>query len=365
MSAAAPLEVEYRVATRDDEPRLHALLAQISTEGHIRLSFRREPDAFAHPGSWSQGWIVARDLETGADVGLCERVVRRAFVNGVAQDLPYLAGLRVVPEYRHRLRVLRGGFEAVRDRLVQPGEPAFALTSIMSDNAPARRLLGANLRGMPRYEPVGEFSTFALFSRSRTTAAATATAADLPALSGLLLRSQARWQFAHAWDLPALEYCIATGSLKPQDFRVIRRDGGIAACAALWDLSRQRQLVIAGYSRALTLARPAVNLVARLTGSPVLPPPGAPLRAAYLSHVAAGDPRDLAELVRGIRDDAHRRGIGIVLAGSGSYSPHAAVLRALAPRREYRSTLYLVRWPAEAAPPLDPAAPLGPELALL
>ncbi len=365
MSAPPHSDVEYRVATRADEPRIHALLAKISTEGHVRLSFRREPDAFAHPGSSAQGWIVARDTRTGSDVGLCERVMRRAFVNGVAQDLPYLGGLRVAPEYRHRLRVLRGGFAAVRDRLVRPGEPPIALTSIMSDNAVAQRLLGANLRGMPRYEPLGEFSTFALFARPGETAAEAATAADLPAIAALLLRSQARQQFASVWDLAAIESCIAAGTLRAEDIRVIRRAAGIVACAALWDLSPQRQIVIAGYSRSLGMARPVVNAVARLAGRPALPAPGTPLRAAFVSHVAADDWRDFGELVNAVRAAAHARGIGVVLAGCGSNAPHAALLRASAPRREYRSKLYFVRWPEDAAPRLDPALPLGPELALL
>ena len=42
----------------------------------------------------------------------------------------------------------------------------------MSDNAIARRVLGANLKGMPRYEPVGEFSTFALLPRGQGRAGA-------------------------------------------------------------------------------------------------------------------------------------------------------------------------------------------------
>jgi len=358
-------DIEYRVATREDEPRIRSLLARIETGGHVRLSFRREPDAFASLGALAHGWILARETASGADVGLCERVVRRAFVDGARQDLPYLAGLRVVPDFRNRLHVLRGGFEAVRRLLAKPDEPAFAFTSIMSDNAIARRVLGANLRGMPRYEPIGDYSTFAMSSRRGEVAAETATAADLPGIAELLLRAHAHLQFASAWDPPAIQACISGGTLRANDFLVIRREGRISACAALWDPSSQRQIVVAGYSRVVGLARPLLNVIARLGRRPLLPAPGAPWRAAYFSHVAVDSERDLRDLLSTARTEARRRGIDTVLAGFGSLTPNATTLRMLAPQREFRSRLYLVRWPQDPSPTLDTALPASPELAHL
>ncbi len=243
---------------------------------------------------------MARNRRSGEYVGVCERVVREVFVNGEARALPYLAGLRVVPGFRHRRLVLRGGFEAVRQLLTEPGDLPWSLTSIMSDNANARRLLGANLKGMPRYEPVGEFSTFALLPSGKTELER-ATEADLPAIAELLLRHGARSQFAAC--LAHRRHCSSSrssGWLKPSDYFVVRDGGAIRACAALWDQSAQRQLVVAGYAPWLRRTRPVINLASRLTGSPRLPAPGEPLRAAYLSLVAVDDDAsgDLATAAR-------------------------------------------------------------------
>ena len=83
----------------------------------------------------------------------------------------------VAAVHRYRLAVLRGGFAAVRRLLGNSRDLPFALTSIMNDNAIAQRVLGANLRGMPCYQPIGEYYTFALSARGRARRA-TSPAAD-------------------------------------------------------------------------------------------------------------------------------------------------------------------------------------------
>ena len=104
-------DLSYRLATREDESVVRSVLARVATGGDIQLSFRREPDAFgADFGALSQDFVVAHQHVAGSAprvVGVCERVVREAFVNGERRRLPYLAALRVLPEFRNQLRALR------------------------------------------------------------------------------------------------------------------------------------------------------------------------------------------------------------------------------------------------------------------
>ena len=360
-------DYDYWVATRADEPMVRELLSRFATSGKVQLSLRRDPDALsADFGSRAHNYILARNRRSGEYVGLCERVVRDCYMNGELCALPYLAGLRVVPGFRHRLLVLRGGFEAVR-RLLGVNSPAkFALTSIMSDNLNAQRLLGANLRGMPRYEPAGEFATFAL-PPGGVARAERATAADLPAIAALLLADAARTQFASAWSLDTLQAYAAAGWLRPEDYFVVRREGHVRACAAVWDQSAHRQIVVAGYSPWLGRTRHLINASAKVLGIPRLPAPGAPLRCAYLSHVALADDNadDFGALLDTARHEVGRRGLDTLLAGWAATDPLCEVLRTGASRREYRSQLYLVRWPETPPPPMEPARRVAPELALL
>lgn len=358
-------DYDYWVASQGDEPTVRDILTRIATNGRMQLSFRREPDAFVSFGSLAHGYILARNRRNGEFVGICERVVRESFVNGEVCALPYLAGLRVLPGSRHRLLVLRGGFEAVRKLLVKPGDLSWSLTSIMSDNATAQRLLAAKLVGMPPYEQVGELSTFALLPTGRAELER-ATEADFPAIADLLMRHGARAQFATCWRAATLAEFARHGWLKASDYLLIRDGGRIRACAALWDQSAQRQLVVAGYSRWLRRARPIINLTARLAGMPPLPAPGQPLRAAYLSHVAIDDDasEDLVRLVAGARAEAGRRGLHVLFTAWASTHVHAAYLRTLARRRVYGSQLYAVHWPEDPAPHFD-GRPVAPEAALL
>lgn len=360
-------DYEYRVATRADDALVRDILARVAMDGRIRVSFQREPDAFATSfGALSHDYLLARHRNRDEYIGVCERVVREAFVNGERCRLPYLAALRVLPEFRHRLAALRGGYQAVRELLGSERDPRWSLTSILSDNAPARRLLGANLRGMPRYEPLGELSTFVLTAR-RGTEPERAADADLPRIAELLLQRGRETQFASVWSLERLRGAVAEGWLRAEDFIVLRREGAIRACAAVWDLSRFRQLVIAGYAPWLARMRWLVNAGATLLGMPRLPPPGERLRAAYLSFVVVDDaaPGDLLELVGAARAEAARRGLALLFLGWQSEDPLAAALRQLRRRREHRAQLYIVRWPEDSAPALDPRLRLAPELALM
>ncbi len=108
-----------RLAGRGDDADIRRLLRENATDGWIRLALAREPDAFAAAAVMGRAhaYVIARSRQSGEAVGVCEWSVRDAFVDGVPRPLAYLGALRVAPAHRHRIRVLRGGFEVVRQLL--------------------------------------------------------------------------------------------------------------------------------------------------------------------------------------------------------------------------------------------------------
>ena len=72
----------------------------------------------------------------------------------------------------------------------------------------------------------------------------------------------------------------------------------------------------------------------------------------------------LLALLAAARARARERGLDVVLTGLASAGAPAALVRGLRRAREYRSMLYVVRWPEDPAPALD-GRPVAPELALL
>src|SRR5215471_18259270 len=88
---------EFSVAGRDDDADIRRLLRENPTPGSFSLSFEREPSAFDDDGprALRQCFIVARDRRTSEAIGVCNRVVREAYVDGKVHKLPYLGALRI------------------------------------------------------------------------------------------------------------------------------------------------------------------------------------------------------------------------------------------------------------------------------
>jgi hypothetical protein len=343
-------DLVFAIAQRENDADIRRLLRENTLDGWVKLSLQREPDAFATDFglSRSHAFIFARDRANSHAVGICERSVRDAYVDGQIRRLPYLGALRVAPAYRHRIRVLKGGFEAVRSLLDDASDLPFALTSITAGNETARRVLCAGLPGMPKYRAVRELSTFALRTaiRPMPPGIEPANADDIPAIAVLLQRAYRRFQFAPVWRAADLERLIATGRLRIDDILVVRRGPGVRACLAVWDQSSVKQTVVRGYAPWLGRLRPLLNVAAPWISIPRLPPAGSPLRSAYLSHVAVDD--DDSEIFRSLLTaglaHACRRGFPIALTGFARGHPFGAVLAERRSAAKYRSLLYLVHW---------------------
>lgn len=342
--------IAFAIARREDDADLRRLLRDNATDGWIRLALAREPDAFAIAPVMGRhhGYIIARDQQTQEPVGMCEWSARESFIDGEPRLLAYLGALRVAPRYRHRLGVLRGGFEAVHALLHREQATPYALTAIAADNTSALRLLGANLAGMPTYRPLEAFSTFALRPRPGASSdhVERAAAHDLPAIAVCLARSYRQYQFAPVWHARDLADPARNPGLKPEDFLVVRRGPGIAACVALWDQSAFKQTIVFGYAGRMGWLRPLANLAAPLAKTPRLPAAGEPLRQVYLSHLAVdnNDEQLFRALVGTALAEAHVRRFELALLGLATRHSLARVVNRTYRPREYRALLHLVQW---------------------
>jgi hypothetical protein len=338
--------ITFRLATPADDPAIRRLLRETPMDGAMRLTFEREPNAFladAVEGDFHQT-IVATDA-AGVLVGIGGRSVRDAYVNGHRTRLGYLGQLRVAPGHRGRDMIL-GGYDFLRD-LHADGRAPFYLTSILTDNRPARRLLEAGLPGMPVYHPVAEFTTFVLPTSSRRVqrpAARRAAGDEVAELTACLARNHARFQFAPAWRIEDVAGSARTPNLAPTDFLRVGSKGG-AGCVAVWDQTPFKQTVVRDYTGNVRRWRWLANALSPLTGWPRLPGPGRPLRQTFLSHLAVdGDDPDLFHaLLNGALTLAAARGADYLVAGLAARHPlHSSLARW--PHRAIRSTLYAVHW---------------------
>jgi hypothetical protein len=343
---------EFSVAERHDDADIRRLLRENPTPGSFSLSFEREPSAFDDDGprALRQCFVVARDRRTGEAIGVCNRAVREAYVDGKVRRLPYLSALRIAQTHRNRIGVLRGGFEALRQFAERPDEMPFALTSIAAENETALRLLSRGIPGLPVYSPVGAYSTFVLGARSVKLSAGirAATPEDFPAIASFLQSALVSKQFAPHWREEDL-VILAEHGLPAFQILLATRNGRIHGCMGVWNQISFKQTVARQYPAVVSALRPLINFVAPFTGIPRLPAIGQPLRLAVLSLVAVENDNQsvLHELLRSALGIAARLGLsGAIFGAAHGTQGRETVRRHFRSAIEYETRLFLAHWPA-------------------
>lgn len=360
-----------RHATAVDDAALQLLLRNNPMQGWLRLALERSPSYFAGEGLFSSTRVVICEdsAASGAIVGMYHTAFLPLYVNGAKLQAAYLGELRVNPDYRNRPRILKHGFASIRP-LNQPeaDKTAIWFTSIASDNLPARRLLEARHRQLPRYTPVGEMHTLALSVRHgrQPELLQQATPADIPALCDFYNLQAARHHFAPCIEPTWLEQLSPTKGLGIGDFWLWKDQQRLRACIAVWDQRGFKQAVVQGYRFPLNLLRPAYNLFAYARGIPSLPASGRRLESVILAFFVI-DPAVQSHalpILREALEIAARKHARIALLGLAETNPLLPAAVASLHPTIYRTCIETVRWPEQPALSLDHWI-VQPEIALL
>lgn len=361
--------LDFRLATADDDPELRRLLRTNPMPGQIRVSFEREPDALAAGAVAGDRHhtIVAADPAHGRLIGMGSRTVYSGFVNGRRCRIGYLSQLRLERAYRGRIRLLARGYQLLHSLRARDELP-FDITTIVADNCTARRVLGAGLPHLPAYRELEAFTTsiVPLWRRVRAPACPDVriergSPERLDGIAACLERNRSRLQFAPCWTPDELRSADRSRDLAPGDFLVALASGRIVGCAAVWNQSRFKQIVVHDYGPWMRRWQPWTDLLSRVAGTPRLPAPGQPLPHVFLSHVAVdGDRLDVfGALTAGACNQARRAGHACLIAGFAARHPFARALTGLSRAWTYSSLLYAVSWGADRAdgPALDGRVP--------
>lgn len=370
------------LATNGDDEGMRRLLRDNPMAGEIEVSFEREPSALlaARVEGEPHHTVVARDPDSGAVVGMGSRAVWNAFVDGAPCRLGYLAHLRLDRRIRARGRgrLVAAGYRLL-DEQRRPDETPFDLTSIVADNRGARRLLEADVPGLPRYRELARFCTLVLPARRRLRRPSgggrieivRATTERMGEVAACLERNRRRYQVAPYFTEDELRSPDRARGLPPEHFQLAVESDRVVGCAAVWDQSSFKQIVVRGYAPRLALWRPWLNAAGSLLGMPRLPAAGEALPHAYLSHLAVDgdDPRVFRALLEAAHADACDRRLTTLLLGLAAGHPWIPWVQRRFRPREYSTILYTVHWErgegASFGPPLDATRLPHLEVALL
>jgi len=363
MMSSPPIQPNFSLATEHHREGLARLLSNNAMEGKIRIILAQDPLRFSGVGTVPGVLRQTVAAHLGDDLvcaGFGE--VRNCFVNGHSHPLGYLGGLRLDPKHAGRYDMLRRGYRYFRD-LKWPENPVAFITSIAADNCRAIRFLERGLPGMPHYRFLGDWWTFVVplprregararalrlpekFVRATGLTRTTVGRDQWDGLADFLNRTGARRQFAPAWGPEALQDLEQEG-LAAGDYVVLRSDGGIRGCAALWDQRKFKQIGVAGYAPPWSWTRPLVNLCAKVAGYPGLPVAGDNLSCGFVTHLRTlVEDVDLSEaLLRAVYELAFAKGIDFLFFG---FDPRDEAMKACASRfvaKRYGTKIYSVEW---------------------
>ncbi len=349
---------EFRVATAADDELLRGLLRDNSMPGWVEMCLEREPSYFAGQNRFGSDWaVLARD--SGELVGMYAAAVLPLWVNGAAQSVGYLGGLRVQAPHRQRIRHLREGYASIpRLAPTPPGLPWW-FTVVAADNLVARRLLESGVRGLPRYRPIGSYTTLAMAAeRGRTHALwRQMRPGELAPLLAWRASLAAQQQLAPVLDAQRLE-CIGT------DCVWVCSDGdAFLGMAVFWNQGAFKQVVARRYRSALRWLRPAYNAYARATQRVMLPAPGAALGQSFIAFLTLA-PKVLEHRKTArefLADLLTKCPTPVAALGLHDEHPLLAAMPSFAPMR-YAAQVYAVEFDEPAW--LD-GRPVQPEAALL
>jgi hypothetical protein len=319
------------LATPADGPDLAPIYASDDGfEGDIAVRFLRGSDPYASLLAEGDAVVVplVRDAETGRAVGMGACVVRTAWVNGEPARVGYLTGLKLVPELRGTIPLIPQvyAFLAEHTRDVD-----LFVTTILTSNTKARRLLERRHAGMPEYRTVGAYTTHSFRIATPPGPGPRVTGGTLAELRGLA-------ETAPSWP-PNLAPVAAPTAVTDGDVRILRdRRGTPLAGCVVWDQTAHKQYVIARYGgRYERMSRLPVHWI----GYPRLPKVGVAADDAANTMLTArdDDPDLVLRLLRGVGWQERRR--DFLLAGLRDGHPYGAAFARLR-TVPYDSILYTV-----------------------
>ena len=346
----------FELATSEDNKELLEMLENGAFQGNIALLYTRRPDPYISLQKEGEqvDIVVCRDTVKEKIVGFGVCALRKLFVNGKAEQVGYLFGLRIRQEYRRKFPLLHQGFEYLH-ALHHEHNISFYLTTILADNLYAKKLLEKRRPFMPICVPYGTYDVYAL-KVPRVSARARdrrkqgllpyvlrpAQKIDTPALMRFLTEHGNKAQFFPVITAKDLQEGRISG-ITATDFSLLCDEyNEILAAGVLWDQTAYKQYLVQGYAGSLKCLYPFSRLFPSF-GFPALPAPGKMLNFFTLSFWAVKDNNP----------DLFNRFLDAIPAGASTYPffligvhethPLKTVLQQR-PHIKYTSTLYLVSW---------------------
>ena len=361
----------YRLASKDDDAMLRRMLRENTMPSWVTITTEREPSYFDGAALMDQSYtFIAEDTNNNKkNIGMYACSMLPVHIDKKATRIGYFGGMRLNHEYRHKIRYIKQGFQAIEELLPESTVLPYYFTSLASENTKARRLLEANVTGMPSYKPQGEMSTlvFSVKHGMERRILHQAQVRDIPEIAAFYNKYASQYQLAPYLSEEWLRDLDGHMGLKISDFWLVRgKNHSIEGCLAIWDQRTFKQSVVKAYRSPLTYLRGFYNLVARLTKRVELPVVSEALEHVFIAFFAFHDRK---KAIRALKEAAklsqEKKASSCVLGLSSQHPLFADIKRVFKPSI-YRTEIETVMLQgAGADAPNFSGDIVQPEIALL
>lgn len=347
--------VVYRIANQGDNEILKSILRQTPMISWVTLSTQHEPCYFASANMFGhrETILAYKDDTSVKTVGMGSYVKTQVHINGNMVTAGYLGDFRVLPAFRNKPEIIRNAFKSLERLAGTLAEDAHWFTSIATQNSVAKRLLEANLKGMPVYRPQGELVTMALSARAGRylNTMQRAQSVDIPALAEFYNRQARRFQYSPVLSEQWLRNLDGGSGLRLQDFWLLKDGESIRACFAIWDQRKFKQTVVRGYRFPLNILCRLHSLLPYPSRRVRLPRVGEQINYVFIAFLAID--KTVQMHCRTIIESALARiksaNVDIAMLGLSNRTPIFKQLD-IYPKRTYQSCIESVTWPEQPGP---------------
>lgn len=340
------------LANKNDNADLQKILYDNSVDGQIKIAFQRNPSYYyglGIEGKFNQV-IVVREKASNNIAGCGTRSIKPVYINGQIMPIGYLNHLRIYKQYRGGM-LLAKGYQFLKE-LHQDKKACAYLTTLIEDNRYAFRILTGKRTGLPCYQDMGLYHSFAIGIPSRRKRFKSSyeiqrgSESRIDDIVKFIHENGSQKQFYPFYS--KRDFVSHNGYLRDfsvNNFYLALKNNKIVGLLAKWDQQNFKQVIIKGYSGKVYFLKPLYNLYADFRGLPKLPQPNSQLNFFYVSLIAIqqNDPAIFRELIQFLYNEFAGKGYSYFLIGLHS-TDHLLEAMKYFSVIKYTSRLFLVFW---------------------
>lgn len=154
-------DMYFRLATNSDDPAIRQLLRQIPLDGMLKIRYQREP---SYVSSMQKQGILQQTLvgesSQGEVLAVVSRNIQRLHINGKQYYASYICNVRMHPNARHGVSLLKG-IKAL-EQLPTPYPVDFHYATLIEKDPLTKKVFASGRPSMPSLFDLGKIITYSI-----------------------------------------------------------------------------------------------------------------------------------------------------------------------------------------------------------